>query len=136
MTPAKILIVDDEPTIADTLSVIFRGAGYEAITAYNGLLGLDAARTLGPNLVLSDVVMPGLDGVTMAMEIRASLPGVPVLLFSGQASTSDLLRDAEEKGFHFEIMQKPVPPAEMIKKVAAVLAGAGWPCGEPEALRC
>jgi DNA-binding NtrC family response regulator len=122
MTVARILIVDDERTIADTLSTIFRKVGYEAFTAYNGLLGLDAARNLVPNIVLSDVLMPGLDGVTMAMEIRSTLPDVQILLFSGQAATVELLHDAEEKGFHFEIMQKPIHPDEIIRKVASALA--------------
>jgi DNA-binding response OmpR family regulator len=122
MMGARILIVDDERTIADTLSVIFRRLGYEAFTAYDGLLGLDAARNLKPNLVLSDVVMPGLDGVSMAMEIRSTLPEVLVLLFSGQASTADLLHSAKEKGFDFELLQKPIPPDVIIKKVATMLS--------------
>jgi DNA-binding NtrC family response regulator len=121
--PARILIVDDERTIADTLSVIFRGAGYETFTAYNGLIGLDAARTLQPNLVLSDVVMPGLDGVTMAIAILNALPAVQVLLFSGQADTVEFLRDAEERGFHFEILQKPMHPEELLRIVAMALLG-------------
>jgi CheY-like chemotaxis protein len=121
---ASILIVDDERLIADTLSLIFRGEGYEAFTAYNGLLGLDAARKLRPNLILTDVVMPGLDGVAMAIEILTILPHVPVLLFSGQAVTVDLLEHAEKKGFHFEVMQKPVRPEEIIRKVALALSNA------------
>jgi DNA-binding response OmpR family regulator len=125
--PARILIVDDERTIADTLSVIFRCAGYEAFTAYNGQLGLDAALRLMPNLVLSDVVMPVLDGITMAMEIRSSLPDVPVLLFSGQANTAELLQDAEQRGFHFEVLHKPMHPGEIIRKVRLALADSGLP---------
>jgi CheY-like chemotaxis protein len=121
-TRARILIVDDEPVIADTLSVIFRGAGYETFTAYNGVLGLSAARELLPNLVLTDVVMPGLDGVTMAMEICSQLPQVRVLLFSGQAGTSDLLKNAKIKGFDFEMLQKPVHPEVIMQKVASALA--------------
>jgi len=99
MSAARILIVDDERMIADTLSAIFRGAGYETFTAYNGRLGLDAARTLAPELVLSDVAMPEMDGVSMAMQIRKSQPAVRVLLLSGQSGTSDLLRSARENGF-------------------------------------
>jgi CheY-like chemotaxis protein len=118
---ARILIVDDERTIADTLSLIFRSAGYEAFTAYNGLIGLDAARTLEPNFVLSDVFMPGLDGVTMAMRILRAQPKVQVLLFSGQADTEDFLRDAEAQGFHFEVLQKPIHPEEILRKVALAL---------------
>jgi DNA-binding NtrC family response regulator len=130
MMRARILIVDDERMIADTLSVIFRRVGYETFTAYNGLLGLDAARKVAPNLVLSDVVMPELDGIAMAMEIRTTLPEIRVLLFSGQAGTLDLLHDAEQRGFHFELMQKPVHPDEIIRKVAAELAGvAGFQSG-------
>jgi DNA-binding response OmpR family regulator len=128
MTGAKLLIVDDEEMIADTLSMIFRRLGYEAFTAYNGLLGLDAARDLKPNLVLSDVAMPELDGVNMAMRICNALPEVEVLLFSGQAGTMDLLHDAEEHGYHFELLQKPVPPDEIVRKVAAMLANPCHSC--------
>ncbi len=121
----KILIVDDERTIADTLAMIFRSVGYEAFTAYNGLLGLEAARELQPKLVLSDVMMPVLDGVSMAMEIRRTLPEITVLLFSGQASTLDLLQQAEQSGMHFEILTKPIPPQEIIRKVASALLNSG-----------
>jgi CheY-like chemotaxis protein len=133
--PARILIVDDERMIADTLSEIFSRLGYEAFTAYNGLLGLEAARRLSPNLVLSDVVMPDMDGVTMAIEIRSTMPQVQVLLFSGQANTVNLLRDAEQKGFHFELLQKPVPPAEIIRKVGLVLDGLNPPATRPRAFQ-
>ena len=125
MIGAKILIVDDERTIADTLSAIFRHLGYEAFTAYNGVLGLEAARRLQPKLVLSDVMMPELDGVSMAIEICSTLPDVAILLFSGQATTADLLHGAEEKGFHFELLQKPIHPDQLVGKVAAMLAGGG-----------
>ena len=135
MIPKRILIVDDERTIADTLSVIFRRVGYETFTAYNGQLGLDAARKLPPNLVLSDVVMPELDGVSMAMEIHNSLPETCVLLFSGQAGTLDLLQNAEQKGFHFELLQKPIHPNDIILKVASVLAGRAGSCNGSESLQ-
>jgi CheY-like chemotaxis protein len=135
MAPARILVVDDERMIADTLSVILRGVGYETFTAYNGLLGLDAARELAPNLVLSDVVMPGLDGIEMAIKIRTSQPEVRVLLFSGQASTVDLLRFAEERGFHFEILQKPIHPTEILRKVALALAVSSQPSDNRDSLQ-
>ena len=51
-----------------------------------------------------------------------------VLLFSGQAGTMDLLHDAEERGYHFELLQKPVPPDEIVRKVAAMLASPGQSC--------
>jgi CheY-like chemotaxis protein len=118
----RILIVDDERTIADTLSVIFRAAGYETYTAYNGVLGLDAARRVTPRLVLSDVVMPELDGVRMAMQIRQSMPETAVLLFSGQAGNADLLEGAEKKGYHFELLEKPMAPADLLRKVGQAIS--------------
>jgi CheY-like chemotaxis protein len=124
MSAARILIVDDERMIADTLSAIFRGAGYETFTAYNGRLGLDAARTLAPELVLSDVAMPEMDGVSMAMQIRKSQPAVRVLLLSGQSGTSDLLRSARENGFEFELLEKPMHPEEIMRKVAQELGSS------------
>jgi CheY-like chemotaxis protein len=136
MHPSRVLIVDDEQMIADTLSLILRRAGYEAFTAYDGQLGLEAARELAPNMVLSDVVMPEMDGVSMAMEIYNTLPGIRVLLFSGQAGTVELLQGAEEKGFHFEILEKPIPPDELIRKVASTLAAVDPPFQGPSSLPC
>jgi DNA-binding NtrC family response regulator len=118
----RILIVDDERSIADTLSVIFRHAGYETFTAYNGRQGLDAALELAPKLVLSDVVMPELDGVAMAIEIRKIMPEIPVVLFSGQTGVTDLLQSAKDKGFHFELLEKPIHPAEIVRIVGVTLS--------------
>jgi CheY-like chemotaxis protein len=72
--------------------------------------------------------MPELDGVSMAIEIRNNLPEVAILLFSGQATTADLLHRAEQKGFHFELLQKPIHPDQLVRKVAAMLAAAGGSC--------
>jgi CheY-like chemotaxis protein len=73
--------------------------------------------------VLSDVAMPEMDGVSMAMEIRRSQPEVRVLLHSAQSATSDLLRSARENGFDFELLQKPMHPKEILRKVAHELMG-------------
>jgi len=72
--------------------------------------------------VLTDVVMPELDGVSMAIEIRKSFPEIAVLLFSGQASHMDLLRRAEESGLHFDLMTKPTSPREILDRVASAIA--------------
>lgn len=118
----RILIVDDERLIADTLALIFHRAGFEVKAVYDGLLGLEAARSFEPCLVLSDVVMPGLDGVSMAMTIQTENPDVVILLFSGQAATSELLGAAERRGFHYELLEKPVPPDEIVRRAEQALA--------------
>ena len=118
---AKILIVDDEPLLADTLAIIFQRAGYDATAVYSGEEALSFVTANTPALVVSDVIMPGLDGVSMAKKIRRTHPTCPVLLFSGNADTHDLVEAAKEEGHAFEVLAKPVPPPQMLAKVASLL---------------
>ncbi len=120
-TNAKILIVDDEPVLADTLAIIFQLAGYPAAAVYNGREALAFLATHRPVLIVSDVMMPGLDGIAMAKIIRKSYPACQVLLFSGNADTQELLEAAQVEGHSFEILAKPVPPPQMLAKVASLL---------------
>lgn len=117
----RILVVDDEPRIADTLAIILQQAGYAAIAVYNGEDALACIATHQPSLVITDVVMPGLDGIALAMLIRASWPHCQVLLFSGNADTQQMLDKAEQQGHAFEVLAKPVPPPQMLAKVASLL---------------
>ena len=109
-TRPRVLVVEDEPIIADTLAVILWRHGYYAVAAYTGESGLQQARTLKPDVVISDVLMPGMNGTEMAIQIRQFLPSCAVLLFSGQAATADLLEEARRKGPTFEIIAKPLYP--------------------------
>ena len=119
---ARILVVDDEPRIADILVLIFQRDGYTASAVYNGKDALARIAADPPSLVIADVVMPGLDGIELAKRIRSSHPDCRVLLFSGNADTQQMLLAAEEQGHEFEILAKPVPPPKMLAKVAAMLA--------------
>src|SRR5579871_4389483 len=94
----KVVIVDDEAIIADTLVQILQGEGFEAIAAYTGDSAVELALTQKADVVISDVVLPGMDGVEVGMKIRESLPACRIILFSGQAATLDLLRKAREHG--------------------------------------
>jgi DNA-binding NtrC family response regulator len=118
---ARILVVDDEPSLADTLLVIFQRAGYRASAVYSAEAALAFVATNQPSLVVTDVMMPGVDGVTLAKAIRLSYPACQVLLFSGNADTQGLLEAAQKEGHTFEILAKPVPPRQMLAKVASLL---------------
>ncbi len=118
---SKILIVDDEPRIADILVLIFKRAGYCASAVYNGRDALAAIAEEPPSLVIADVVMPGVDGIELAKEIHGAYPECRVLLFSGNADTQQMLQAAEQQGHAFEILAKPVPPPRMLQKVAEML---------------
>jgi DNA-binding response OmpR family regulator len=117
----RILVVDDEPRIADTLALIFRLAGYDASAVYTAEDALDCIAAFQPSLVIADVVMPGLDGIELAKTIRASHPHCQVLLFSGNADTQHLVHRALQEGYAFEVLAKPVSPPLMLAKVAALL---------------
>jgi YesN/AraC family two-component response regulator len=84
-------------------------------------LALDAAKSKSPDLLLSDVVMPEMSGIELAIQIRLLCPDCKVLLFSGQASTRSLLTEAMEAGHDFAFLLKPVHPKDLLKKLREVL---------------
>jgi DNA-binding response OmpR family regulator len=117
----RILIVDDERRIADTSALILQAQGYQTDTAYNAASGIARCREFEPHLVLTDVVMPGMSGIEMAITIRRESPSTAILLISGQAATADMLEMARRQGHTFELLAKPVHPTVLLKKVAQIL---------------
>ena len=109
-----VLIVDDERVIADTLSIILSRSGFSTMTAYDGESALEHDRTVHPDVLISDVVMPEMTGVELAIAVTETVPGCKVLLFSGQATTVDLLEKARHRGHDFTILTKPVHPTDML----------------------
>lgn len=122
-TQSLILIVDDERNIADTLSIILSRSGFAIMTAYDGISALELAKTIPPDLVISDVAMPGMSGIQLAIRLTQVVPECKIILFSGQAETVDLLANARREGYHFNTLTKPVHPKEMLRHVSECLAG-------------
>jgi CheY-like chemotaxis protein len=116
-----ILVVDDEKRIADTLALILRSKNYVVATAYDGVQAYESCRKIIPRLVITDVVMPEMNGIELAIKIRSEMPLCSVLLFSGQAATADMLQDACARGFDFELLAKPVHPDDLVKKVRELI---------------
>ena len=119
----RIFVVDDEPLIASTLAAILQMNGFSSRFFTCPLEALNAARVKAPDLLISDVAMPGISGIDLAIQMRAQYPTCKILLFSGQAATTDLLEDARAKGHDFDLLLKPVPPAELLFKVARMVNG-------------
>jgi CheY-like chemotaxis protein len=117
-----VLIVDDEKVIADTLSMILSKSGFTTMTAYDGISALEIAAAIAPDLIISDVVMPGMTGVELAIAVTQTLPSCKILLFSGQAATLDLLKEARRAGHDFTTLTKPVHPTDMLKRISECLA--------------
>jgi DNA-binding NtrC family response regulator len=114
---SHIFVVDDERAIASSLTAILNMSGYKARFFINPVAALEAARKDQPDLLISDVVMPELSGVDLAIQLKEQCPLCKVLLFSGQAATADLLQEARERGYSFEVLSKPVHPNALLARI-------------------
>jgi CheY-like chemotaxis protein len=117
---SRVFVVDDELVIASTLAAILQLHGYSATFFTSPLAALAAARSEAPDLLISDVAMPGLSGVDLAIQMKAQYPECKIILFSGQAATQDLLQDARNQGHSFQLLQKPVHPSVMLSRIGAL----------------
>jgi CheY-like chemotaxis protein len=115
----KVLIVDDEPIIADTLVDILRGEGYDSFAVSNGESAVKWVGLFRPDVVVSDVIMPGMNGVEAAKVILRTCPECRIILFSGQAASVDLLEKARHEGFEFEVLAKPINPSLLLHAIAS-----------------
>jgi CheY-like chemotaxis protein len=113
----KILVVDDERRIADTLAEILEMSGFQVAKAYGGWEALEAVARFHPDYLLSDVLMPRMNGVELAMAIQNMFPSARILLFSGQAGISEILLEGQKRGFEFELIAKPVHPLRLIERL-------------------
>src|SRR5690242_289203 len=104
-----VLIVDDEHLIADTLADILNDTGsFVAVVAYNGASALEQVRNTGCDILITDVVMPEMNGIELAKAIKSISPKTRIVLLSGQAQTRDLVAQAKHEGYGFELWSKPM----------------------------
>jgi CheY-like chemotaxis protein len=114
-----VLLVDDEPLIVDTLTEVLEDAGFHVLPAYDGWMALEKVAHCRPDYLLSDVLMPKMNGLELAIAIRQMYPSTRITLFSGQAGISDILLDGQRRGFEFDLIAKPVHPLKVIEHLKA-----------------
>lgn len=119
-TGLKVFVVDDESVIAITLTAILNQSGFDAESFTNPVEALEQARTTKPDLLISDVMMPEMTGIELAIAVKNECPECKILLFSGQAATVDLLQAAREQGEEFHLLAKPIHPADLLQKIRAL----------------
>ena len=118
----KILVVEDERLLADSLQTLLTGRGFSVDTANDGLTGLEYAKTDVYDLVILDVMMPGLDGYTVASRLRAEHHAVPILMLTAKALPED-----KHTGFLVgtdDYMTKPPDKTELLLRIKALLRRA------------
>lgn len=114
---ARIFVVDDEFVISWSVGRILSSKGFAAHAFTDPHEALKTAAGEPPDLLITDVRMPEMSGIELAIKVQAVCPDCKVLLMSGHASTDELLEDARAKGHAFPLLWKPVPPDVLVATV-------------------
>lgn len=130
-----VLVVDDEPIIAETLEAILNGSGLAVMTAPNGLVALEIARLIPPEMLITDISMPGMNGLDLAHEVKRIIPDCEIVLFSGQASMGEHADWVRAAGREFVTLIKPVHPADLLERVFDILGRRGSSIPHSSAVR-
>ncbi|GLY98582.1 response regulator transcription factor [Actinoplanes sp. NBRC 103695] len=116
--PAHVLIAEDDRKHAEVLRRYLESAGYRTTITHDGPTALDRTRRLGPDLLLLDVMMPGMDGLDLCEVLRRE-SAVPVLMLTARAGEDDLLRGLERGADDY--LTKPYRPRELLARIQALL---------------
>jgi DNA-binding NtrC family response regulator len=118
---ARVLVIDDERVVTETLAVIFSNAGYESrgVESAEAAIALLETEQWVPQFAIVDVHLPGMNGIDLAAILKAQYPQVRVSLFSGRAATADLLEVARQQGHSFDVIAKPVHPSVFLGILAS-----------------
>lgn len=121
---ARILVIDDEPDICNLLREILSLAGYDVRTALDGNSAMTLLRQKPADLIITDIFMPGKEGIETIMDLRRDFPGVKIVAMSGGGKTGELsyLRDAVQLGA-FGTIFKPFRGDEILRVVREALPG-------------
>ena len=126
-----ILLVEDEPSLALIVKDSLESRGFAVDFAADGEAGLAMFRLRCPDIVVADVMMPRLDGFSLAAQIRRENAGVPILFLTARSQTADVVRGFELGGNDY--LKKPFSMDELIVRIQALLARAQPPAPVPEA---
>ncbi len=111
----KILVVDDDPVVLETILLVLQHNGFDVKGADNAEDALTKARFEPPDILISDILLPGLNGIDAAIRLRKFLPDCRVLLISGDTSATEALQNARAGGHVFEVLPKPTSPEVLLE---------------------
>jgi len=111
---ARILVVDDDTALAEMIGIVLQAEGYETVMCPDGAQALEVFRTQEPDLVLLDLMLPGLDGIEVCRLIRAE-SGVPIVMLTAKSDTIDVVAGLEAGADDY--IPKPFKPKELVARV-------------------
>ena len=111
---ARILVVDDDVALAEMISIVLRGEGYTPHQAFDGQEALTQIPDVKPDLILLDVMLPGLDGIEVCTRIR-EFSGVPIIMLTAKGDTTDVVKGLESGADDYVV--KPFNPKELVARI-------------------
>lgn len=111
----KVLVVDDEGAIADTLALVLKSRAFSAEAVHSGPEAIARARSAPFDVLISDVIMPEMNGIEAAKAVCEILPDCRTILISGNPAAEPILAAAREQGHEYEIYAKPAHPSVFIR---------------------
>ncbi|MER2092143.1 MAG: response regulator, partial [Saccharopolyspora rectivirgula] len=115
---ARVLVVDDDPALAEMLTIVLRGEGFETAVVSDGTKALPALRELKPDLVLLDLMLPGMNGIDVCKAIRSESV-VPIVMLTAKSDTVDVVLGLESGADDHVV--KPFKPKELVARLRARL---------------
>ncbi|NNG36678.1 MtrAB system response regulator MtrA [Nakamurella aerolata] len=114
----RVLVVDDDPALAEMLTIVLRGEGFDAVVVRDGARAVDAFHDTNPDLILLDLMLPGVSGLDICKEIRQE-SGVPIIMLTAKTDTVDVVLGLESGADDY--VMKPFKPKELTARIRARL---------------
>jgi two-component system, OmpR family, response regulator MtrA len=124
---AKVLVVDDDTAIAEMIGIVLSGEGYDTAFCDDGALAVDAFRTEKPDLILLDLMLPGMGGIEVCSAIREE-SGVPIIMLTAKSDTTDVVKGLESGADDYIV--KPFNPKELVARIKTRLRPATAPSND------
>ncbi|MDO5662995.1 MAG: MtrAB system response regulator MtrA [Brachybacterium sp.] len=125
--PPRILVVDDDAAIAEMVSIVLRGKGFDVVTYADAVSALDAFPRVRPDVVLLDLMLPGMDGIEACRRLRRS-SGVPIIMLTARTDTADVVEGLEAGADDY--LTKPFEPEELVARIKARVRRSETPSTE------
>jgi FixJ family two-component response regulator len=116
----RVFVVDDEEDIAKMIAVILQMKKFDATAYCEPVKALEEADATPPEYLVSDIAMPGMNGIDLALAMRAKVPSCKVLLFTGDVGAPALVEEARKGGHDFALLMKPVHPMALVGALASL----------------
>ncbi|WES66156.1 MtrAB system response regulator MtrA [Microbacter sp. GSS18] len=119
---SRILVVDDDTALAEMIGIVLRTEGFETVFCADGARAVEAWRTERPDLILLDLMLPGMDGIEVCTQVRAE-SGIPIIMLTARTDTADVVKGLESGADDY--MVKPFNPKELVARIRTRLRPVG-----------